>query len=74
MGSTTYGGGQHFFVEIVHDLFSTVIFSFWPIQEEGHLSVSGKRMCIILVNHLEDSACPLKVWLAKLCLTMTSLG
>ena len=32
---------------------STVILSL-PLIQEGLLSVSGKRMCIILVNRLED--------------------
>ena len=35
---------QHPFVNIDHEMFSMVIFSLPPIQE-GHLSVSGKRMC-----------------------------
>ena len=30
------------------------------------LSVSGKSMCTILVNCLEDLACSVKVWLGKL--------
>ena len=34
-------------------------FSHLPIQE-GQLSVSGERMCRILVNCLEDLACPVK--------------
>ena len=34
-------GRQHSFVEIDH-------------ESEGQLSVSGKRMCTILVNRLED--------------------
>ena len=46
-------GQQHFFLEIGHKIFSTVILSLLPIQE-GQLSVSGERMCIILVNRLED--------------------
>ena len=46
-------GWQHFFVEIDHAIFSMVFLSL-PLIQEGHLSVSGKRMCIILVNHLED--------------------
>ena len=25
-----------------------------PLIQEGQLSVSGERMCTILVNHLED--------------------
>ena len=46
-------GRQHSFVEIDHEIFSTVILSLPLIQEE-QLSVSGKRMCTILVNRLED--------------------
>ena len=46
-------GRQHSFVEIDHEIFSTVIFFILLIQE-GQLSVSGKRMCTILVNRLED--------------------
>ena len=46
-------GRQHFFVEIDHEIFSIVILSLLLIQE-GQLSVSGKRMCTILVNRLED--------------------
>ena len=44
---------QHSFVEIDHEIFSTVILSL-PLIQEGQLSVSGERMCIILVNRLED--------------------
>ena len=40
-------------VEIDNEIFSTVILSLLLIQE-GQLSVSGKRLCTILVNHLED--------------------
>ena len=36
-----------------HEIFSTVILSF-PLIQEGQLSVSGERMCTILVNGLED--------------------
>ena len=46
-------GQQHSFVEIDHEIFSTVILSL-PLIQEGQLSVSGERMCTILVNHLED--------------------
>ena len=46
-------GRQHSFVEIDHEIFSTVIL-FLPLIQEGQLSVSGKRMCTILVNRLED--------------------
>ena len=42
-----------FFVEIDHEIFSTVILSL-PLIQEGQLSVSGERMCTILVNRLED--------------------
>ena len=40
---------QHSFVEIDHEIFSTVILSL-PLFQEGQLSVSGERMCTILVN------------------------
>ena len=40
-------------VEIDHEIFSTIILSL-PLIQEGHLSVSGERMCTILVNRLED--------------------
>ena len=46
-------GRQHSVVEIDHEIFSTVILSL-PLIQEGQLSVSGERMCTILVNHLED--------------------
>ena len=46
-------GRQHSFVEIDREIFSTVILSL-PLIQEGQLSVSGKRMCTILVNCLED--------------------
>ena len=52
-------GRQHSFVEIDHEIFSTVILSL-PLIQEGQLSVSGERMCTILVNRLEDKACPVK--------------
>ena len=37
-----------------HEIFSMVIL-FLPLIQEGQLSVSGKRMCTLLVNHLGDS-------------------
>ena len=40
-------------VEIDHEIFSTVIL-FLPLIQERQLSVSGERMCTILVNRLED--------------------
>ena len=46
-------GRQHSFVEIDHEIFSTVILSL-PLIQEGQLSVSGERVCTILVNCLED--------------------
>ena len=46
-------GRQHSFVEIDHEIFSTFILPL-PLIQEGQLSVSGERMCTILVNRLED--------------------
>ena len=46
-------GPQHSFVEIDHVIFSMVILSL-PLIQEGQLSVSGERLCILVVNHLED--------------------
>ena len=40
-------------MEMDQEIFSMVILSF-PLIQEGQLSVSGKRKCTILVNHLED--------------------
>ena len=45
-------GQQHSFMEIDLEIFSTVILSL-PLIQEGQLSVSGERMCTILVNRLE---------------------
>ena len=39
---------------IDHEMFSTVILSL-PLIQEGQLSVSGERMCTVLVYRLEDS-------------------
>ena len=67
-------GWQYSFLEIDHEILSTVILSL-PLIEEWQLSVSGNRMCTILVNCLEDWACPVKVWLGKwTALGMTPLG
>ena len=50
------------------------LWSFSPFRWEGQLSVSGERMCTVLVNRLEDSTCPVKMWLGKLtALDMTPL-
>ena len=38
--------------KIDHEIFSTAILSL-PLIQEGQLSVSGERMCTILVNLLE---------------------
>ena len=46
-------GQQHSFAENDHEIFSMVILSL-PLIQEGQLSVSGERMCTILVNQLED--------------------
>ena len=46
-------GRQHSFVEIDREIFSAVILSL-PLIQEGQLSVSGERMCTILINCLED--------------------
>ena len=42
-------GRQHSFVEIDREIFSMVILSL-PLIQEGQLSVSGERMCTILVK------------------------
>ena len=47
------GSATFFRRDFDHELFSTVILSLLLIQE-GQLSVSGERMCTILVNCLED--------------------
>ena len=52
-GFNHHRGRQHSFVEIDHEISSTVILSLTLIQE-GQLSVSGERMCTILVNRLDD--------------------
>ena len=73
-GFNTRRGRQHSFIEIGHEIFSTVILSL-PLIQEGQLSVSGERMCTILVNRLEDYACPVNEWLGKLTpLDMIPLG
>ena len=58
-------GLQRSVMEFDHEIISTVILSLQLLQE-GQLSVSVKRMFTILVNLLEDEACPVKVWLGKL--------
>ena len=46
-------GQQHSFVEIDQGIFSSVIL-FLPLIQVGQLSVTGEKMCTILVNRLED--------------------
>ena len=73
-GSTPAELATFFSWRFDHEIFSAVILSLQLILE-GQLSVSGQRMCTILVNRLEDKACPAKVWLGKLTmLDMTPLG
>ena len=64
----TLPGWQHSFVQIDHEIFSMVILSL-PLFQERQLSVSGKRMCTILVY------CPVNVCFSKLTvLDMIPLG
>ena len=46
-------GWQHSFVEIDHEIVSMDILSL-PLIQEGHLLVSGERICTTLVNRSED--------------------
>ena len=59
VAGSTPPGRQHSFMEIDHEIFSTVVLSL-PLIQEGQLSVSGERMCTILVNRLEDISLPSK--------------
>ena len=52
-GSTPPLSALFFHGDLIMKIFSTVIFSL-PLIQEGPLSVSGERMCTILVNCLED--------------------
>ena len=52
-GFNPHRGRQHSFMEIDHEIFSTVILSL-PLNQEGQLSVSAERMCTILVDRLEN--------------------
>ena len=61
-------------MEIDHEIVSVVFLSLTVIQE-GQLSVSGEGICTILINHLQDYACPVKMSLGKLTmLNMTAVG
>ena len=53
-GDQKVAGWEHSFVKIDHEIFCTVIL-FLPLVQEEQLSVSGERMCTILVNRLENS-------------------
>ena len=53
LGTHWKRGRQHSFMETDHEIFSAVILSL-PLIQEGQLSVSGERICTILVNCLED--------------------
>ena len=57
LGGRGFGPGQvrqHSFVEIGHEIFSTVILSL-PLIQKRQSSVSGERMCTSLLdNHLKD--------------------
>ena len=52
VADSTPAGRQHSFIEIDHEIFSTVIL-FRLLIQEGQLSVSGERMCTMLVNPLD---------------------
>ena len=52
-GSTPIEVGNILSWRLIMKFFSTVILSL-PLIQEGQLSVSGERMCTILVNRLED--------------------
>ena len=52
-GSTPTEVGNILSWRLIMKYFSTVILSL-PLIQEGQLSVSGERMCTVLVNHLED--------------------
>ena len=48
-GFNPHRGRRHSFVQIDHEIFSTLILSL-PLIQEGQLSVSGERMCTILLT------------------------
>ena len=72
--SNPAGSANILFRRFDHEMFATVILSL-PLIQGGQLSVSGERMCKVLVNRVEGYACLVKVWLGKLTtLDMTPLG
>ena len=52
VGSTPAGSATFFREELIMKYFLLSFFSF-PLIQEGHLSVSGERMCTVLVNRFE---------------------
>ena len=63
---------QHSFLEIDHDIFSIVMLSL-PLIQDGQLSVSGKRMCTILVNYTDQTLPSAASDLGLHCLPITLL-
>ena len=63
---------QHSFLEIDHEIFSTVILSLLLMQD-GQLSVSGERMCTILVNNTDQTLHSAASDLGLHCLPITLL-
>ena len=53
IGFDPFRAWKHSVAATNHEIFSTVILSL-PLIQEGQLSVSGERMCTVLVNRLED--------------------
>ena len=53
VAGSTPPGRQHSFVEIDQEMFSTVFLPLLLVQK-GQLSVSGERMCTLLVNRIES--------------------
>ena len=54
VADSTPAGWATFFSEDDHEIFSTFILSL-PLIQEGQLSISGERMCTILVNRLNTN-------------------
>ena len=58
-GSTPAEVGNILSWRLIMNIFSTVIL-FLPLIQEGQLSVSGERMCTILVNRFKGLSLPSK--------------
>ena len=71
-GFDTRRDRQHCFLEIDHEIFSTVILSL-PLIQDGQLSVSGERMCTILVNNTDQTLHSAASDLGLHCLPITLL-